>query len=113
MENIDEVLTISRSIGKFFNEHPDDKVSRRTLAALNFTADRTMRQAVSELRAQGHLIVADEGGGYRLATSSQDVRRYTASLRSRIIALAKVVKAMETAAVKQFGDFEQLPLWIE
>jgi len=106
----EKVLTVAEDIKAIFERHPTRKFSRGSLAYRFVTSDRDMRKAVAELRLQGHLIVADENGGYRLATSAEDVRRYTASLRSRIVALARVVRAMESEAARQFSDFEQLPL---
>lgn len=103
-------LTIRKAVEFVLYRNQKHTYSRATLAYVCATSDRDMRKAVAELREQGHLIVADENGGYRLATSAEDVRRYTASLRSRIVALARVVRAMESEAARQFSDFEQLPL---
>ena len=105
-----EVLTISKAVLSIFKPEQDRTFARSSLAYLCGASDRDMRKAVAALRTQGHLIVADEGGGYRLATSAEDVRRYTESLRSRIVALARVVRAMENEAARKFDDFEQLPL---
>lgn len=108
-----EDLTIKQIILKLFTSAPDLTRSRRSLSVRCGVNDREMRRAVAQLRKEGHLIVADKNGGYRKATSAEDVRRFTASLRSRIIDEAQTIRAMEAEAVKQFGDFEQLPLEIE
>lgn len=108
----DDVYTTSNIIETMFKNFPDGTFQRNYISRWCNVTDRDMRKAVAELRKQGHLIVADESAGYRLAMSVEDVRRYTATLRSRITALAQVVKAMEAEAAKQFGDFEQLPLEI-
>lgn len=107
----DDDLTISEVLLLLFESAPEGyPIPRTRLAYRCGVPDDVMRHAVAKLRVQGHLIVADADGGYRLATSSPDVLRYTASLRSRIIKLARVVRAMESEAARQFGDFEQLPL---
>jgi biotin operon repressor len=110
MPTDEEILTTSEAVLKVIETAPAQPVSRRFLARIAGTSDRKMRQAVASLREQGHLIVADEGGGYRLAADVRDVQRYTASLRSRIVALARVIKAMETTAQHEFGDFQQLEI---
>lgn len=110
MPTDEEILTTSQALLKVIETAPDRPLSRRFLARIAGTTDRKMRQAVASLREQGHLIVADEAGGYRLATDARDVQRYTASLRSRISALSTVIKAMETTAQQQFGAFQQLEL---
>ena len=102
--------SVVQSLALAFSGEHTGTYSRSYLANSCATSDRDMREALAELRAQGRLIVADVEGGYRLATSAEDVRRYTGSLRSRIVALAKIVRAMEAEAIRQFGDFEQLPL---
>jgi len=103
----------TQAILKTIQTSPQHTFSRNVLAYLSGTPDRRMRQAVAALREQGHLIVADEDGGYRLAKDANDVQRYTASLRSRIKALSKVIKAMETAAKHEFGAFQQLELSVD
>lgn len=67
-------------------------------------SDRLIRQAVAELRNQGYLLVADEGGGYRFASSYADVMRYTASLKSRIESLRDVIRRMELEAHRRYPD---------
>lgn len=79
-------------------------LSRQDLMGLTGLSDRVIRAAIGELRRQGYLIIADEGGGYRFARSAGEVLTYTASLKSRVDALREVVKAMETAAKDQFGE---------
>lgn len=87
-------------------------LSRQDLCARVGTSDRVLRAAVAELRRDGHLVVAEETGGYQLARSWDEVERYTASLRSRITALREIVDAMERGATQQFGSGEQqLGLW--
>ena len=86
-------------------------LSRESLCKRLDCQDRLLRDAVRELRCQGHLIVADEAGGYRFAKSGEEVYGYTASLKSRIQALREVTEAMEAAAQQKFGEpVEQLGL---
>jgi DNA-binding GntR family transcriptional regulator len=77
--------------------------SREDLSARCHVDDRVLRAAIAELRRQGYLIVADEEGGYRFATGWNDVERFLASMKSRIVALREVVTAMETRAAAEFG----------
>ena len=66
-------------------------------------SDRVLRRAVTYLREEGELIIADPNGGYRLARSANEVIEYTSSLKSRIEALRTVVTAMESTATREFG----------
>lgn len=82
-------------------------LSREDLCGLTGLNDRCVRAAIAELRRQGHLIIADDAGGYRFARSADEVLAYTASLKSRMDALRAVVHAMESAAEDQFGSLAQ------
>lgn len=83
---------------------PQRVIFSEELAKQVGTSDRIARAAVALLRERGELIVADAGGGYRLAQGYEDVLQFTASLKSRIEALRQVVTQMETAAREQFRD---------
>jgi biotin operon repressor len=78
-------------------------ISREDLCASIGCHDRVLRQAVRELRCNGHLIVADPEGGYRFARAGEEVYGFTSSLKSRIRALRQVTEAMERAAQREFG----------
>jgi len=84
-------------------------MSRQTLCHRLGCSDRVLRAAIVELRKQGHLIIADEDGGYRFARSVDEVLGYTGSLKSRIGSLWEVIRLMEAAAERQFGP-QQLGL---
>jgi hypothetical protein len=86
-------------------------LSRQDLVGLTGLNDRLVRAAIAELRRQGHLIIADESGGYRFAQSADEVLAYTASLKSRVDALRAVVRAMETAAEDTFGLARQMSMF--
>lgn len=79
-------------------------LSRRALCQRLECQDRVLRRAVEELRRKGYLVIADEGGGYRLALSLDEVMGYTATLKSRIRALRQIVDRMETTAVQVFQN---------
>lgn len=100
-----DFLTLWRASGQAF--------SRRSLCSRLGCDDRALRLAIVELREHGHLIIAEETGGYRLAQSAGEVLEYTASLKSRIRALRQVVDAMEAAAAREFlaGELQQLGLF--
>lgn len=77
-------------------------LARADLCGLTGCSDREVRQAVAELRRNGHLVVPAQGG-YRLAESADEVTTYTATLRERVHALATVINAMEAAASSKWG----------
>ncbi len=79
-------------------------LTREDIAGRLGIRDRIVRAAIAELRRQGHLIVADESGGYRFANGWDDVLRYTSSLKSRLTSLREVVERMETQAAIEFGS---------
>jgi hypothetical protein len=85
-------------------------LSRKYLRERIGCNDRTLRRAITHLREEyDQLIIAERTGGYRLARNEIEVAEYTASLKSRIQALRKVVRAMETAAQQQFGGLPEQP----
>ena len=86
-------------------------LTRETLCGILGCDDRPLRRALRHLRCQGHLIVAEESGGYRFAKKGEEVYGYTSSLKSRIQALREVTESMEAAARQEFGlEQEALPL---
>lgn len=83
-------------------------ISREDLCRKLDCNDRTLRQAVRELRCQGYLIVADpDTGGYRCARRGEEVYAYTGTLVSRIRSLREVVDAMEDSARREFGPKQE------
>ena len=67
--------------------------------------DSVLRAAIRHLRQAGHLVVAAEKGGYRLAHSEEEVQRYLDSLRSRIAGVQETIEAMETSlAQRKYGQ---------
>ena len=96
-----------------FNRYRDSSVAltRETLCGILGCEDRSLRRAIRHLRCVGHLIVADEAGGYRFAKKGDEVYGYTSTLKSRIQALRTVTESMEAAARKEFGPKQEaLPL---
>ena len=78
-------------------------LSREELCGMIGCSDRVLRSAIVELRKAGHLIVADEAGGYRFARSAEDAYRYTMSLKTRLQSMREVIELMEAAVVREFG----------
>jgi biotin operon repressor len=84
-------------------------LSRQWLRRKLNCGDRILRRAITYLREEGHLIIAERSGGYRLARNEAEVAEYTASLKSRITSLREVVVAMEAATMNQFGRVPEQP----
>jgi biotin operon repressor len=78
-------------------------LSREELCGMVGCSDRVLRAAIVELRKTGHLIIADEGGGYRFARNAKDVYGYTMSLKARIQAMRTVIEKLEAVAMQEFG----------
>jgi len=68
------------------------------------TDDRQVREAIAELRHEGHLVCSDSGaGGYYIAGSYNDVVRMTAELDSRAMALLDQSRTLKRKAMEWFG----------
>jgi len=78
-------------------------LSRRALAHRCECSDRVLRFAVAELRRQGHLIIAEDAGGYRLAQTPEDVEAYVNTLKSRCQALREIIDRMQASSDRQFA----------
>lgn len=72
-------------------------LARRDLARLCGCTERELRQAVSLLREDGHLVLADQGR-YRLARDRDEVLAYTSVLRQQVQATVEVIQSLEQAA---------------
>ena len=84
--------------------------SRYTLAMAIGINERTFREAVRELRREGHLIITESTvEGYRLGTK-KEAERTAKELRSRAYDLLKTAKALEGADPNQLtiGEVMQL-----
>lgn len=69
-------------------------VSRQELAMFAHTSDRKMRQAIEELREEGHPIcVTKDGTGYWYGTKREYEVTAIADYKSRIVSCAKKVNA--------------------
>lgn len=78
------------------------------------TSERQVREAIKQLRRQGHLICSAPGddGGYYIAEDMaeyQEFRRieYAAKINDMI----ETLRAMDDAAKAAFGDSVQMRLW--
>jgi len=77
------------------------RVERGELVQALHSNDRLVREAISDLRRQGHLIVSDEGG-YRFALNFEDVFHCVRSIERQARVLNEVASAMKTAAAQRF-----------
>jgi DNA-binding GntR family transcriptional regulator len=85
-------------------------LARDELARRLGCSDRVLRAAMALLRMDGHLVIAEDEGGYRLAKSIDEVGRYVASLKSRVENLRLVIRAMEAEAAREFPNDLQMRL---
>jgi biotin operon repressor len=70
-------------------------LSRGELCSRLECTDSVLRSAIAHLRRQGHLIVAINDGGYRLAQSVEEAREYLERLAMQVSALQETIEAME------------------
>ena len=89
---------------RFYNGRP---VASQRIARELGENERLVRAAIAVLRERGELIIADPSGGYRFATSYDDLTQFTSSLKSRIEALRQIVSRMETAGRQAFKSETQ------
>ena len=76
--------------------------------------DREIRQAVSDLRREGHLICnVGKGEGYYIAENADEFWRFYAYYVSPIKERAAIAAAMKKAAEKKFPDLLQPSLFME
>jgi len=88
-----DILTVLKRHARF--------VTRAELVQSTRSNDRQVREAISDLRRQGQLIVGDEGG-YRFAQTWDDVFHCISRIEHQVHVLNEVKLAMLTAAVQQF-----------
>lgn len=98
--------SIARMIYRVLRDTQDSAraMSRGELSELCGCSVREVRAALGDLRRDGVLVVADEQGGYRLATSTAEVEAYTARLKRRVQALREICDAMDQAAACLWGQ---------
>ncbi len=78
----------------------DRKISARWLGV----SERLIRMYVNELRNEGHRIVSSSiTGGYWIATSDEEYRRFRAEYISRAVKIFDTVKAMDNTVDEQIG----------
>jgi len=78
------------------NIYSDDDVSE--------IDDRKVREAIANLRHEGHLVCSDSGaGGYYIAGSYNDVVRMTAELESRAADMLQQSRMLKRKAMEWFG----------
>ena len=69
--------------------------SRSELCRLGECTDSVVKLALRYLRGQGHLVVAVNGGGFRLARSVGEARDYVQSLVAQVESLQATIAALE------------------
>lgn len=80
-------------------------VTRLELRRLTGMSDRRIRYAIQDLQEEGHLIINHQDGrGYFLADSPEDVDIWLRIQGSYIRSHAKTARAIAEAAGKQFGS---------
>ncbi|MFZ3150232.1 MAG: hypothetical protein WA116_00955 [Anaerolineaceae bacterium] len=75
--------------------------------------ERAVRDVIKNLRRKGYLICALPGveGGYYIAQSRKEYEEFRQKeYIAKISDMSKTVRAMDTAAITQFGDAQQLEL---
>lgn len=66
----------------------ENAVTGRTLARLLDCPERKVRQLIEEARRQGHLIINDQDGkGYYIASSTEDVQRQYNQMTNRAMSI--------------------------
>lgn len=80
-------------------------VSRDALSHKLNVKDRTLREAITQLRAQGVPICSNsEASGYWLATNTSEIQHTISEYRSRAIKMLKIAKALERGIEKDNVD---------
>lgn len=81
---------------------------RFVLAGAMGISERTFRQAVHDLRREGHLIISESGGGgYRLGTK-KEAAVVAREMRSRAYDMLKTANMMEGTLEGQIDLFEMM-----
>jgi len=78
------------------------------------TSERQVREAIKQLRRQGHLICSAPGedGGYYLAADREEYEEFKrAEFLAKIHDMQETLRAMDLAAERAFGKAIQLNLW--
>jgi hypothetical protein len=76
--------------------------------------DRQVREAIKQLRRDGHLIgsAAGDNGGYFLIASHQEFEDFASStFRAQIVDMSETLKAMQSAAAQKWGTSLQQSLF--
>lgn len=80
----------------------ENAISRKDLAAATGLNDRTMREAIEQLRHNGHLICSKPTGGYYQPTNIEDIERmYRTELKRAKAILHRLTPLRQ--ALKQEG----------
>lgn len=118
---IDLPAGIERTVLRIVSQYTAERsISRGQLVAdcrrMGFpkVSERVVREAIKQLRRQGHLICSAPGvdGGYYLARSKAEYHTFReAEYMAKIADMRETVTAMDAAAAAQFGDGYQTGLW--
>ena len=90
----------------------DKAIKMKTLKVLVGKKDeRAIREAISEMRLQGHLIMSDSTNGYWYAETYEDFKTWADFMYSYIQKISHEVKIMGESAGAKFGQYYQPPLF--
>ena len=94
----DYILTLLKCANK---ENPMD---RKHIAEINQVPERKIRRIINDIRDEGIRVVSDsESGGYWIAKTEEEYKRFRAEYVSRATKIFGTVKAMDEAVDGQIG----------
>jgi predicted DNA-binding transcriptional regulator YafY len=120
-EEIKEMpVGLDRALLRILSFHPGREKAvggsdLRSLAAVSGfrVQERTLREALKQLRRQGHLICSapGENGGYYLAANMAEFQEFARmEFEGKIADMSETLNVMRKAAVQQFGEGVQMGL---
>jgi predicted DNA-binding transcriptional regulator YafY len=111
---------LDRALLRILSFHPGREKSvggrdLRSLAAVSGfrVPERTLREAIKQLRRKGHLICSAPGeeGGYYLAANLAEFQEFARmEYEAKIADMSETLNVMRKAAVQQFGEGVQMGL---
>ncbi len=118
MEIIPAVKTQESVLFDLIKGHREENPIRRESLVKQMNAkgyglgDRAMRNLVTRLRKMGYLICSTPYGGYYVAATMREYDDFKRrEYKAKILDMAETMRAMDRAAVDQFGEQTQLELF--
>ena len=85
-------------------QNTDKYITRSSLVAKTYTADRYIRRSINELRKEGYPIISSSyKKGYKLAANENELAQFIAENRKRASDIYQMVEAVE----KAYGEYNQ------